>query len=73
MAKRVSIRPEWLQAEGVRAVYSVSGCLSANFADYIKYWRHNGYWFFDSPEIMQQLMRDNDVDLAGTTPLYYEA
>ena len=53
MAKRVSICPETLQAKGITDIYSVSGCLSADFVDYIKYWRHNGYCFFDSPEIMR--------------------
>ncbi len=42
MAKRVSKRPDWLKAPQVIDIYSVSGCISKNFADYINYWRHNG-------------------------------
>ena len=55
MAKCVSVRPEWIKAERVADIYSVSGCVSKDFADYINYWKHNGYWFFDSPEIILQL------------------
>src|SRR5437764_666419 len=72
MAKRVSSRPDWLGAAQVADVYSVSGCVSPNFADYIKYWEHNGFWFFDSPEIIQQLAQAQGLDLAGTRTFYYE-
>ena len=72
MAKRVSTRPEWIQSERVVDVYSVSNCVSHDFADYIKYWKHNGFWFFDSPEIIRQLAQENSVDLKGTRLFYYE-
>ncbi len=73
MAKRVMARPEWLKSDRVRDIYSVSDCMSKNFADYINFWKHNGYWFFDSPEIMEALARENSIDLAGTTLFFYEA
>jgi len=72
MAKRVSARPEWLAAGTVVDVCSVSRCVSKDFADYIPYWRHNGYWFFDSLEIIRQLARDHSLDLAGTSAFFYE-
>ncbi len=72
MAKRVSVRPEWLKAERVADIYSVSRCVSEDFADYINYWKHNGYWFFDSPGIIQRLALDHSLDLTGTTLFYYE-
>lgn len=72
MAKRVSSRPAWLTAERVVDIYSVSGCVSKDFADDINYWKHNGYWFFDSPEVIRQLARASSVDLAGTTLFFYE-
>lgn len=50
MSKRVVRKPGWLKANGVDDIYSVSGCVSKDFADYITSWKHNGYWFFDSPE-----------------------
>ena len=72
MAKRVSPRPEWLHAEQVEDIYSVSGCVSVEFADYIDYWRHNGYWFFDAPEIIRQLAQEKAIDLSQTSLFYYE-
>jgi hypothetical protein len=42
MAKRVHKRPDWLQAPHVVDIFSVSGCISEDFADYINYWKHNG-------------------------------
>jgi len=53
-------------------VYSVSNCVNDDFADYIKYWKHNGYWLFDSPEIIQTVARENSIQLAGTLLFYYE-
>jgi hypothetical protein len=73
MGKRVSARPEWIKAERVIDIYSVSGCVSKDFAPYINYWEHNGYWFFDSPEIILQLARRNSIDLTGTSLFFYEA
>jgi len=72
MTKRVSARPEWLQAEQVVDIYSVSNCVSNDFADYINYWKHNGYWLFDSPEIIRQMSLENSIDLKGTSLFYYE-
>lgn len=73
LAKRVAQRPIWLQAPLVKDVYSVSGCISQDFMDYIKFWRHNGYWFFDNPGIIQQLALENGVRLEDVTFFYYEA
>jgi hypothetical protein len=73
MAKRVSPRPEWLTASQVADVYSVSNCISKNFADYVPFWAHNGFWFFDSPQIIQRLARDHALDLTHTRLFYYEA
>jgi len=72
MAKYVSGRSEWLKAERVIDIYSVSNCISHDFADYIRYWEHNGYWFFDSPEIIQQVSKEHSLDLKGTQLFYYE-
>jgi hypothetical protein len=57
MAKRVKMKPEWLQAPHVVDIYSVSNCQCENFADYIPFWKHNGYWFFDSPEIIKSVAK----------------
>ena len=72
MAKRVRPRPDWLHAARVVDVYSVSGCTSNDFADYIDFWKHNGYWLFDSPAIIRQVAQAHSIDLAGTSLFYYE-
>ena len=73
MAKKVVSNPHWLEAPEVDHIYSVSNCVSRNFMDYIEFWRHNGYWLFDRPEIIQQLARQNRIDLKDLTFFYYEA
>lgn len=73
MAKRVSLRPEWLKAERVEDIYSVSSCVSNDFADYFTYWKHNGFWFFDSPEIIKELSQQNSIELTRTMLFFYEA
>lgn len=70
--KEVGLRPDWITAKGVRDIYSLSRCVSDDFADYINYWKHNGYWLFDKPEIMQAIADEHHLDLAGTTLFYYE-
>lgn len=72
MAKRVSVRPDWIKAERVVDVYSVSACISENFGEYINDWKHNGYWFFDSPDLLVQVARRNTIDLTGTKLFFYE-
>lgn len=72
MAKKVAQRPDWLKAPEVKDIYSVSSCTSHDFMDYIKFWRHNGYWLFDSPQIIQALSRENGISLEGLTFFYYE-
>ena len=72
MAKKVFLKTDWLKANQVIDVYSISNCMSNDFADYIQYWKHNGYWFFDSPVIIQHLAIDNEIDLSNTKLFYYE-
>src|SRR5262249_3901659 len=73
MAKRISKKPDWLKAPQVIDVYSVGGCVSEDFVDYILFWMHNGYWLFDSPEIIRQIANENSIALEGTSLFYYEA
>ncbi len=73
MAKRVYEKPDRFQASHVKDVYSVSNCNCEDFADYIQYWKHNGYWFFDSPEIIKMVATENAIRLEGTSLFYYEA
>lgn len=72
MSKKVVTRPEWLKADGVDDVCAVSGCISAPFADYIDYWKHNGFWFFNSASDIERLCRQENIDTAQNTLFYYE-
>jgi hypothetical protein len=72
MFKKVIHRPDWIKAANVDDIYSLSGCVSENFADYIKYWKHNGYWLFNSAAVMEQIAKENTLDLTGMTLFYYE-
>jgi hypothetical protein len=72
MAKCVSKRPDWLSAPNVDDILSVSGCVSEDFDDYIDYWKHNDFWFFDSPETIVNLAKENSILLQGTSLFYYE-
>jgi hypothetical protein len=72
MRKRVVTRPDWLKADTVDDIYAVSGCISEAFADYIQYWKHNGYWFFNSPGDIEKICRVHDIDASGDVLFYYE-
>lgn len=71
--KNVAKRPDWLGAENVDDIFALSGCVSEDFTDYTNYWRHNGFWLFDSPSIMEELAKDHSIDLNGLHLFYYEA
>lgn len=73
MAKRVGKKPDRYRAPHVVDIYSVSNCNCEDFADYIKYWKHNGFWFFDSPEIIRDVAKQNSISFEGTSLFYYEA
>jgi len=73
MYKQVAERPEWIKAPHVTDVYSLSRCVSPFFADYINYWKHNGYWLFDSPQVIKDLAAERSITLEGTKLFYYEA
>ncbi len=72
MAKKIAKRPDFIKTDKVEDIYSVCSCISANFADYIGFWKHNGWWLFDSPDIIRRLARDKDIDLSGARFFYYE-
>jgi hypothetical protein len=72
MAKRVAKKPDRLRAPHVVDIYSVSSCISEDFADYVSSWKHNGYWLFDSPEVIRCVAREKSASLAGAWLFYYE-
>ncbi|MCP4121603.1 MAG: hypothetical protein GY751_07600 [Bacteroidetes bacterium] len=73
MYKEVCKKPEWLKTESVKDVYSVSGCVSEDFDDWVNEWKHNGYWLFDSPKAMEAIAKEKDIDLSKMKLFFYKA
>jgi hypothetical protein len=71
MYKTIAAKPDWINALKVRDIFSVSNCISADFRDYINLWRHNGFWFFDSPSVIEKLAAEIGISLAGMKLLFY--
>jgi hypothetical protein len=38
----------------------------------VNYWKHNGWWFFDSPGAIQAVSQAQAIDLDATLLFYYE-
>jgi hypothetical protein len=75
MAKIIAEKPDWISSDTVKDIYSLSNCASDNFADnvdYIKYWKHNGFWLFNDPEAVNSIAKDEKIDLSSATMFYYE-
>ena len=73
MAKRSCEKPKGFIMPSVADVFSVGSCVNDDFADFMSFWPQNGFWLFDSPEIIQNIARENSLSLAGTKLFYYEA
>lgn len=73
LAKRSCAKPAGFQVPTVDDVYSVSGCVNEDFADYIDSWKHNGYWLFDSPALIEEVAREKSISLEEAKFFYYEA
>jgi len=73
MYKRIETRPKWLEPAKVDDIYSLSGCISDYFADYIPLWKHNGFWLFDSPAIIREVAAGQGIALDPMKLFYYEA
>ena len=73
MYKNVCNKPDWLKSDQVKDIYSVSGCVSTDFDDWINYWKHNGYWFFDYPSVIETIAKENSISLHGMKLFYYRA
>jgi len=72
MAKRIASPPEFLKAVHLDDICSVSRCISHDFCDWVKLWKHNGHWLFDSPEIILDIANSQQLCLSGLTLFYYE-
>ncbi len=70
MAKVVAPKPDWIKSSTALRVCSVSNCVSDDFCDYINHWKHNGYWFFNSPgDILS--VADSDPKSAKEYEVFY--
>ena len=65
--------PEWMKAPVVTAVHSLSNCVSSDFADYIRLWKHNGWWLFDTPKAVKDAAASQGIAADQLTLFYYEA
>jgi hypothetical protein len=70
MAKVVAPKPAWIKSGAAVRICSVSNCVSHDFCDYISHWKHNGYWFFNSPQDIQAVA-DSDPTAAKERELFY--
>lgn len=73
MYKVMAQRPDWVSASNVEDLYSVSDHGSKDFAKYVHYWRHNGWWLFDHPDTMKKIAQEQGIDVSSMTLFYYEA
>ena len=72
IAKQLVASPAFLRGSNSEFVAALAGCIGAYFTDYLSAWRHNGYWLFDSPEIVRELAAAQQLDLGGMRFFYFE-
>lgn len=74
MLKSVSPPPGWLAAvvAHVDDICSLSNCVSTDFADAFKTSRHNGWWLYDAPAIISEIVEEQAIDTCGMSLFYYE-
>ena len=53
--------PDGIGCSNVTKVYAVSNCISKNFTHYVPYWKHNQYWFFNTPEDMDSIILQQKI------------
>ena len=76
MCKFVKEKDHHLNPERVDQICSVSPCVSDDFMDpmkWIKHWKHNDYWLFDSPTLIREVADAAGVRLDEAATFYYEA
>lgn len=71
MAKRIAEGPLIAETLGLSEVWSVSECISKNFTNYIPYWKHNGYWLFNSPREIIEIAHAESLDPSELKLCYY--
>jgi hypothetical protein len=56
--KRVEHRPDWLKADGVKAVRSASNCISSGPEGWIDHWKHNEMWLYSTEAAAESVIPD---------------
>lgn len=72
MAKVIAPKPEWIRSDTAVRICSVSNCISGDFCDYVHHWKHNGFWFFNSPADIQAIAESDAKAAKEFTVFYYE-
>lgn len=72
MAKKIEENPTYIKTKAIKSICSVSGHLSEPFCDYIVFWKHNNYWFYNNPEEIYNLAQEHDIDISHCRMFYYE-
>jgi hypothetical protein len=60
------------QQYGLGRLHGEASGRTARLGDYIPFWKHNGYWLFDSPEVIIGIAGEHGIDLADTVLFFYE-
>lgn len=73
--KNVEQTPDWLKlgADNVCEVCSASACVSENTICPDDEWKHNGFGFANSEQVLIELAKGKQVDLSEARLFYYEA
>lgn len=73
MYKTVAMRRADFKTGVVRDIYSASSCISSDFCDWTRHWKHNGFWLFNSTETIRKIAAAEGIDLSTMTAFYYRA
>ena len=72
LRKKITARPEWLDVPVAANVVAVSDCVMMSVVDKFALGGFNGWYFYDSPSALDELLRAQEIDFDGTLVLYIE-
>jgi len=72
MLKTVKKPDGWVSKAEVIDLYSLSGCVSDTFVNSFETWKHNGFWLYDSLDVMRAIIKEQGVDASRFELFYYE-
>jgi hypothetical protein len=65
-------KPDWLKAPQITEVFSAGGVANREFAVYSMFWKQNGFFMYDSADLVKRLAQSIDFDLKHHALFYYE-